>query len=133
MSMYPSLEESIEAAREGYLAAHPEMSEDEAIVNQFCMQKYVMQDGEIMWQVEFLETESEQGECPVVCISEAAQAIFDGDFDENELRREWLKDNTLYEWDDGEFQYEPPLDSEEGRAAASEWDDNDEEGFDVWR
>ncbi|TNT01722.1 secY/secA suppressor protein, partial [Escherichia coli] len=26
-------------------------------------------------------------------------------------------------WDEGEFQLEPPLDTEEGRAAADEWDE----------
>ncbi|MCI3568891.1 hypothetical protein MQA23_07905, partial [Escherichia coli] len=30
---------------------------------------------------------------------------------------------TLHEWDEGEFQLEPPLDTEEGRAAADEWDE----------
>ena len=50
------------------------------------------------------------------CVSgEAAQAIFDGDFDEIEIRQEWLPENTLHEWDEGEFQLEPPMDTEEGK------------------
>jgi acidic protein MsyB len=38
---------------------------------------------------------------------EAAQSVFDGDYDEIELRQEWLEENTLHEWDEGEFQLEP--------------------------
>lgn len=77
-----------------------------------------------MWQAEFFEDEGDSGECLPVRSGEAAQAIFDGDFDEIELRQEWLAENTLHEWDDGEFQLEPPLDSEEGKAAAQEWEDD---------
>ncbi|MDR9828372.1 secY/secA suppressor protein, partial [Vibrio sp. FNV 38] len=40
-----------------------------------------------------------------------------------EIRQEWQEENTLHEWDEGEFQLEPPLDTEEGRAAADEWDE----------
>lgn len=36
---------------------------------------------------------------------------------------EWQEENTLHEWDEGEFQLEPPLDTEEGRTAADEWDE----------
>lgn len=36
---------------------------------------------------------------------------------------EWLEENTLHEWDEGEFQLEPSLDTEEGQAAADEWDE----------
>ncbi|VEW08405.1 hypothetical protein CRJUMX01_790021 [Escherichia coli] len=50
-------------------------------------------------------------------------AYFDGDYDEIEIRQEWQEENTLHEWDEGEFQLEPPLDTEEGRAAADEWDE----------
>ena len=32
---------------------------------------------------------------------------FDGDYDEIEIRREWQEENTLHEWDEGEFQLEP--------------------------
>ncbi|PLL35997.1 secY/secA suppressor protein, partial [Klebsiella michiganensis] len=53
----------------------------------------------------------------------AAQSVFDGDYDEIELRQEWLEENTLHEWDEGEFQLEPSLDTEEGQAAADEWDE----------
>ncbi|MGE9527109.1 hypothetical protein ACQPV8_26795, partial [Escherichia coli] len=28
-----------------------------------------------------------------------------------------------HEWDEGEFQLEPPLDTEEGQTAADEWDE----------
>ncbi|NAF99770.1 secY/secA suppressor protein, partial [Escherichia coli] len=42
---------------------------------------------------------------------------------EIEIRQEWQEENTLHEWDEGEFQLEPPLDTEEGRTAADEWDE----------
>lgn len=124
MTLYATLEEAIIAAREEYLAANPEVDGDEASVEQFGLQKYVMQDGDIMWQAEFFNQEGEEGECLTLCSGEAAQAIFDGDFDEIELRQEWLPENTLHEWDDGEFQLVPPEDTEEGAAAADEWDDD---------
>ena len=124
MSLYSTLEEAIEAAREEYLASHPEVDEADASVSQFGLQKYVMQDGDIMWQAEFFEEEGEAGECLPFRSGEAAQAIFEGDFDEIELRQEWLAENTLHEWDEGEFQLEPPLDAEEGEAAAEEWEDD---------
>ncbi|KGT95566.1 secY/secA suppressor protein [Erwinia typographi] len=124
MSMYATLEEAIDAAREEFLAANPEMEEDEASVGQFNLQKYVMQDGDIMWQAEFFANEGDEGECLSLRGGEAAQAIFDDDFDEIELRQEWLPENTLHEWDDGEFQLEPPTESEEGKAAAEEWEDD---------
>lgn len=90
MSMYATLEEAIDAAREEFLAANPEMEEDEASVGQFNLQKYVMQDGDIMWQAEFFANEGDEGECLSLRGGEAAQAIFDDDFDEIELRQEWL-------------------------------------------
>lgn len=124
MNLYATLEEAIETAREEYLAAHPEVDEEDASVNQFNLQKYVMQDGDIMWQAEFLSDDEEEGELLVLRTGEAAQAIFDGDFDEIELRNEWLPGNTLHEWDEGEFQLEPSADSEEAEAAAEEWEDN---------
>lgn len=126
MSMYSTLEEAIDAAREEFLADN-QTTEEDASVSQFSLQKYVMQDGDIMWQAEFTEEEGEAVECLPVRSGEAAQAIFDGDFDEIELRQEWLAENTLHEWDDGEFQLEPPLDTEEGEAAAQEWDDDNSE------
>lgn len=45
---------------------------------------------------------------------EATQSVFDEDYDEIELRQERLEENTLREWDEGEFQPEPPLNTEEG-------------------
>lgn len=131
MSMYATLEEAIDAAREEYLAANPELEEEDASVSQFNLQKYVLQDGDIMWQAEFFTDESDDGECLALRSNEAAQAIFDGDFDEIELRQEWLPENTLHEWDEGEFQLEPPADSEEGKAAAEEWEDDNSDS-DRW-
>jgi len=124
MSMFSTLEEAIDNAREEYLADNPELTEDEASVAQFNLQKYVMQDGDIMWQAEFLTDEGDEGECLPIRSGEAAQSIFDGDFDEIELRQEWQAENTLHEWDEGEFQLEPSVDTEEGRAAAEEWEDD---------
>ena len=124
MSMFATLEEAIDAAREEYLAANPEVEEADASVGQFNLQKYVMQDGDIMWQAEFFTNEGDEGECLSLRSGEAAQAIFDDDFEEIELRQEWLPENTLHEWDEGEFQLEPPLDTEEGKAAADEWEDD---------
>ncbi|WP_312409744.1 MysB family protein [Pseudescherichia sp.] len=123
MTMYATLEEAIDAAREEFLANSPELDEESANVQQFNMQKYVLQDGEIMWQVEFLADEGEDGECLPLLTGEAAQSVFDGEFDEIELRQEWLEENTLHEWDEGEYQLQPPLDTEEGRTAADEWDE----------
>lgn len=53
MTMYATLEEAIDAAREEFLADHPGLEQDEVNVQQFNVQKYVLQDGDIMWQVEF--------------------------------------------------------------------------------
>ncbi len=58
-------------------------------------------------EAEFLLTREEQGECLPMLSGEAAQSVFDGDYDEIELRQEWLEENTLHEWDEGEFQLEP--------------------------
>ncbi len=79
--------------------------------------------GDIAWQAEFFADEEEQGECLPMLSGEAAQSVFDGDYDEIELRQEWLEENTLHEWDEGEFQLEPSLDTEEGQTAADEWDE----------
>lgn len=76
-----------------------------------------------MWQVEFFADEGEEGECLLMLSGEAAQSVFDGDYDEIEIRQEWQEENTLHEWDEGEFQLELLLDTEEGRAAADEWDE----------
>lgn len=48
---------------------------------------------------------------------------FDGDYDEIEIRAEWINENTLHEWEEGDFQLDPPLDTEEGQSAADEWDE----------
>lgn len=122
MDMYLTLDEAIEAAREAYLADH-ENSDDASQVAQFNLQKYVMQDGEIMWLAEFHTTEDEGGDGVPLFSGEAAQAIFDNDYDEVEIREEWITENTLYEWDEDDFQYEPPLDTEEGEAASDEWEE----------
>ncbi|RKQ38932.1 MysB family protein [Enterobacter sp. R1(2018)] len=120
---YSTLEEAIDAARELFLADHPEVDEETANVQQLNIQKYILQDGDIMWQAEFFADDSEDGECLPVLSGEAAQSVFDGEYEDIELRQEWLEENTLHEWDEGEFQLEPPLDTEEGRAAADEWDE----------
>ncbi|MDA8488012.1 MULTISPECIES: MysB family protein [Kluyvera] len=123
MTLYATLEEAIDAARETFLAENPGLEESEADVQQFNMQKYVLQDGDIMWQAEFFADEDEEGECLPMLSGEAAQSVFDGDFDEIELRQEWVEENTLHEWDEGEYQLEPSLDTEEGQTAADEWDE----------
>lgn len=122
MTLYATLEEAIDAARELFLADRPELDEESASIEQFNIQKYVMQDGDIMWQAEFFDDEDDSGECLPVLSGEAAQSVFDGDYDEVEIRQEWLEENTLHEWDEGEFQLNPPLDTEEGRTAADEWE-----------
>ncbi|MDI5166122.1 hypothetical protein MJL22_28765, partial [Salmonella enterica subsp. enterica serovar Montevideo] len=43
------------------------------------------------------------GECLPMLSGEAAQSVFDGDYDEIEIRQEWQEENTLHEWDEGEF------------------------------
>lgn len=128
MSMYATLEEAVDAAREVFLEATQDAidNHEEAIPEQFNLQKYVMQDGDIMWQAEFFTRDGEAVEGANFRSGEAAQAIFDGDYDAQELEEEWLDEGTLYEWDEGEYQYEPPLDTEEGKAAADEWDDEDD-------
>ncbi|SFM91440.1 acidic protein MsyB [Izhakiella capsodis] len=131
MDLYATLEEAIDAAREEYLAANPDIDEEDVSVSQFNLQKYIMQDGDITWQAEFLSEEGDQGECLPLRSGEAAQAIFDDDYDEIELREEWLAENTLHEWDEGEFQLSPPTDTEEGAAAAEEWDDDNSDS-DRW-
>ncbi|WP_410015769.1 MysB family protein [Sodalis sp. RH24] len=125
MSMYATLEEAIDMAREEFIESSRENSNDDEdpAVHQFSLQKYIMRDGEIMWEAEFMADENEAAEALPFRIGEAAQAIFDGDFDEAELRAEWQEENTLHEWDEGEYQYEPSLDTEEGQTAADEWEE----------
>ncbi|MTD39918.1 secY/secA suppressor protein [Erwinia sp. CPCC 100877] len=119
MSMYTTLEEAIDAAREEFIANNGE----DTPVQQLALQKYILQDGDTMWQAEFLASEDEEGECLPLFNAEAAQEVFDGDYEEIEIEEEWQEENTLHEWDEGEFQIEPPLDTEEGEAAADEWDE----------
>lgn len=128
MSMYATLQEAVDAAREEFLEAAQDTTDgDQALVpEQFNLQKYIMQDGDIMWQAEFLANDGESIESLNFRSSAAAQAIFDDDYDKQELEEEWLEESTLYEWDEGEYQHEPPLDTEEGAAAAEEWDDEDD-------
>ena len=124
MNFYATLEEAIDAAREVFLADNPDLESDDASVQQLSIQKYVLQDGDIMWQAEFFADEDDvDGECLPMLSGEAAQSVFDGDYDEIEIRQEWEEENTLHEWDEGEFQLEPPLDTEEGQTAADEWDE----------
>ena len=63
MTMYATLEEAIDAAREEFLADNPGVEEEDADVQQLNIQKYVLQDGDIMWQAEFFADEGEEGEC----------------------------------------------------------------------
>lgn len=120
---YATLEEAIDAAREEFLADNPDSDEETANIEQFNMQKYILQDGDIAWRAEFFASEDAEGECLAMLSGEAAQSVFDGDYDEIELRQEWMEENTLHEWDEGEFQLEPSLDTEEGQTAADEWDE----------
>ncbi|MBT0721162.1 secY/secA suppressor protein [Tatumella sp. TA1] len=124
MDLFTTLDEAINVARESYLADNPEVDENDAAISQFSLQKYVMQDGDIMWQAEFSDQNTEPSECLPLYFDEAAQAIWDNEYDEEEILAEWLPENTLHEWDEGEFQLAPPTDTEEGRAAANEWDDD---------
>ncbi len=82
MTMYATLEEAIDAAREEFLADNPDLDADDASVQQLNVQKYVLQDGDIMWQAEFFADEDEEGECLPMLSGEAAQSVFDGDYDE---------------------------------------------------
>lgn len=90
--------QSMQPARR-FLANNPDSDEESASIEQLNIQKYVLQDGDIAWQAEFFADEDEQGECLPVLSGQAAQSVFDGDYDEIELRQEWLEENTLHEWD----------------------------------
>ncbi|CAJ0993451.1 hypothetical protein SODG_002659 [Sodalis praecaptivus] len=81
MSMYATLEETIDIAREEFLEASADSSKEDETpsVQQFSLQKYVLQDGEIMWEAEFQAEENDATETMSFCTGEAAQAIFDGD------------------------------------------------------
>ncbi len=52
----------------------------------------------------FFADEEDRGDCLSILNGSAAQSIFDGDDDEIEICHEWLEENTLHEWDEGEFQ-----------------------------
>ncbi|NLU17877.1 MAG: secY/secA suppressor protein [Serratia liquefaciens] len=124
MSLYATLEEAVEAAREEFIESAEGGNDNEPpMPQQFNLQKYVMLDGDIMWQAEFFEQEGESVECLTLRSGAAAQAIFDGDYDEVEINVEWIEENTLHEWEEGDFQLDPPLDTEEGQTAADEWDE----------
>ena len=97
MNFYATLEEAIDAAREVFLADNPDLESDDASVQQLSIQKYVLQDGDIMWQAEFFADEDDvDGECLPMLSGEAAQSVFDGDYDEIEIRQEWQEENTLH-------------------------------------
>ncbi|MBJ3815974.1 secY/secA suppressor protein [Shimwellia pseudoproteus] len=122
-TFYYTLDEAIDAAREAFLAAHT-LEESDANVEQLSVQKYIMQDGDEMWRAEFLGDDDEDpADCIPLLSGVAAQSVFDGDYEIGEIRQQWQEENTLHEWDNGEFQLEPPLDTEEGEAAADEWDE----------
>lgn len=55
---YATLEEAIDAAREEFLANNPDSDEESANVEQLNIQKYVLQDGDIARQAEFLLTKT---------------------------------------------------------------------------
>lgn len=76
-----------------------------------------------MWQVEFFVDEGEDGECLLMLSGEVVQSVFDGDYDEIEICQEWQEENILYEWDEGEFQFEFLFDIEEGCIVVDEWDE----------
>ena len=96
MNFYATLEEAIDAAREVFLADNPDLESDDASVQQLSIQKYVLQDGDIMWQAEFFADEDDvDGECLPILSGEAAQSVFDGDYDEIEIRQEWQEENGM--------------------------------------
>ncbi|AFJ47525.1 MysB family protein [Shimwellia blattae] len=118
-----TLEEAIDAAREAFLDSHAQGSSDTS-VEQLSVQKYIMQNGDEMWRALFLsDDDDDPGDAIPMLSGVAAQSVFDGDYEIGELLQEWQEENTLHEWDDGEFQTEPPLDTEEGQTAADEWDE----------
>lgn len=92
MNFYATLEEAIDAAREVFLADNPDLESDDASVQQLSIQKYVLQDGDIMWQAEFFADEDDvDSECLPMLSGEAAQSVFDGDYDEIEIRQSGRK------------------------------------------
>jgi hypothetical protein len=67
---YATLEEAIDAAREEFLANNPDSDEESASIEQLNIQKYVLQDGDIAWQAEFLPTRMNRAN---VCRSSAVR------------------------------------------------------------
>ena len=122
MTMYATLEEAIDAAREEFLADNPSIDAENANVQQFNAQKYVLQDGDIMWQVEFFADEGEEGECLPMLSGEAAQSVFDGDYDEMKIRQVSRKRIHYMNGTRGNFSLSHRS-IQEGRAAADEWDE----------
>lgn len=89
---YATLEEAIDAAREEFLADNPDSDEETANIEQFNMQKYILQMAISPRWAEFFASEDEEGECLAMLSGEAAQSVFDGDYDEIELRQNgWKK------------------------------------------
>ena len=67
MNFYATLEEAIDAAREVFLADNPDLESDDASVQQLSVQKYVLQDGDIMWQAEFFADEDDVAGANIGC------------------------------------------------------------------
>lgn len=122
MTMYATLEEAIDAAREEFLADNPASTPKTRMCNSSMPKNTFCRTATSCGKLSFCRRR-EEGECLPMLSGEAAQSVFDGDYDEIEIRQEWQDENTLHEWDEGEFQLEPPLDTEEGRTAADEWDE----------
>ncbi|UNB77251.1 MysB family protein [Escherichia coli] len=123
---YATLEEAIDAAREEFLADNPGIdAEDAPMCNSSMPKNTFCRTATSCGKLSFFADEGEEGECLPMFSGEAAQSVFDGDYDEIEIRQEWQEENTLHEWDEGEFQLEPPPDTECSRtdAAADEWDE----------
>lgn len=123
MTMYATLEEAIDAAREEFLADNPGIDADEANVQQFNVQKYILQDGDIMWQVEFFADEGEEGECLPMFSGEAAQSVFDGDYDEIEIRQNGRMKIRCMNGTKANFSLSRLWILKKDSAAADEWDE----------
>ncbi len=103
MTMYATLEEAIVTLHaKNFLQTTPASTAKMRMCNSSMPQKDALQDGDIMWQVEFFADEGEEGECLPMLSGEAAQSVFDGDYDEIEIRQR-QEENTLHEWDEGKF------------------------------
>ncbi len=100
MTMYATLEEAIDAAREEFLADNPGIDAENANVQQFNAQNTFCRTATSCGKLSFCRRR-EEGECLPMLSGEAAQSVFDGDYDEIEIRQEWQDENTLHEWDEG--------------------------------